>query len=89
MERRGFIKRLFGGAVVAAVAPVIIASEEKETIDMSKYIAGVDPYLPEGAGPGLIAQVNTPNYVIYTGLKGKEEFDKVMREYLVRHYSYK
>ena len=47
MNRKSFFKKLFAGAVVAAVAPQVLAE-----IPEKKYFAGVDPAMP-GKNPDV------------------------------------
>jgi len=81
MDRKRFLK-LFGlGVAVIATAKIVIDQTKK--VDENKYIAGCDPYNKSSrSGIGIMKQIeNQRNFIIYTGEKGQEAFNKAIKEY--------
>ena len=88
MNRRSFLRNFGIGMATMAVAAPLLA-KEKEIED--KYIAGSDPVEPQSnQGVGIykyLADGNQREYVMLTGQKGMEQFNKAMEEYAKHYYN--
>ena len=78
MERRVFLKRFIKIAGVVAVVPTVIAVIPKPV--PAPYKLGT--IVTKGRGVGMMKHISHRRpYIIYTGIKGMEEFHRAIKEY--------